>query len=1659
MACPINRENVATALMQYGTDFLEDTKLFRKGSGNIVIPIEGVSTQEAIDAVNTLNAQFKEEPIARFTDEETVAIYPSDRLVQSYLPKPKLTQEHQEIIDTINDYIGGQALAVENGSVTEGYIPNNREIDFRESETLPQNPTESKNWTLGFLENLGVNVSQVNDIVINGRRMGANAVALPLQSLVLHTQDGTVNLTEEAMHIAVELISQKNKPLFNEMMEEVTTLPIYQEVYDQYSTDPEYQRNGRPDTNKIKKEAIGKVLAQSIVNKQPIQKAKTWWESIIDFFKGLFGDSGADLIALNKAVDIILSEDLGSIRDTLLQNEVYLEENGIPDDIAQEIISLAASDITDVELRTAIANIIPPIVYKHSTSHLADRVSKNIDAKSSTISTLPDGKFTIDGKIAEDGDIAIAQSVLFDEIEHAEALERIEKKSLGGKVTAALNKFVGKGGIFDSSVIPSNEFEQNMYDRLSLLPTGSKIEINKKIPYKGMVLTIDLLSIDPEGAVTVWNFDEVSVDVGAGERIPSYETKAFRDIVQNQVHALKSIGVTRFGQTRSIPINRVTEQDDTVTITIGDVQVKNKDLDYLAPIPTQTESTSDRALDSVVAALNSLYEKLSSRAKVAPNKEEAYQQIRGLAKSVRSLQIKKDLVPLTRQARLLAEKMDYLVARFENEFDGKNPSKTKYEQFMGEIVTLLQVGDTYRDMGDHLSAVENKSPEFKSELRTLEVATGRVVASMNRLLRANSKLSDQYAENKYEVSGLSTPERVVKFLSRYFRSLSQQTTAALQTLYRMTSEVRGRVDQLLGVEIEVLKDMKNDFQEWMRQNGVTNRTLPNYLFKKGNHKGLRLIDKYDPQFYKDLSKAKKENDIDWINQNIDLEAYNEHISNLRQRKFDEIDRTVYSVDESINENIREEQKERFLDTYDLSRGVSRFNDLLQKYPTDSNFSEQYKEMLKPQNKPLLDVYNKFLSYNDRMAELGIIESFRSRTFYPSIRKSLTEKVLFGGRHSVGQDFLSGLTVNPEDMEYGKIDQDGNLVNDIPVYFIENTVSRRNEKGEWDNSEISTDIFSVLSVMNKQINNYELMSEVESAAGAIGFTERHKEALATNIFGERTKNENINNNQNYSLYEDFVKATIYGQRDANNAWDKKLGKYTGKAARKANKILGAKIFSDDFEGYDITLSKAMDTARRWFSLKTLGMNIPVSITNLFGTSVTGWIESGRWFTKKEFIQNEFTIMAGKITNQKDMKKIALLDFFLPLVDSESTSVRAKQLNLNGTLASYSLSEAIMAVQSVSDKPVQWAIGASWLQNAMLDPNGKLVNIREYLRETEFADLYTSGLTEEQRKTKKQEFEKRVEELKNSKSLLEIAEIKDGKLTIPGLDRTSIEVVRFREQMQQIARNATGMGNQDDIRQINRTFLGRNLMLFKNWMPRLLDRRFGEFRYNPGVNDYEVGRYRLMAGHLGINMFKKVQEFRDIVTLNDRGVNMLLERYEQQREQWVDQNPGKEFKMTPDQYIEMYSRTIKQAITEVAATTALFGILLLAFSGGDDDDFDSHTQKGFWKFSQKVVDKMFNELSFFVNPLEWVNMANGGMFPALSVVTDTWKVIDHTVLREGFGLIVGDDEMRESGKPLKYMLKAIPYTKWISTFMALFMSEGNQKDWGITQQSELGKYQGN
>jgi hypothetical protein len=1207
--------------------------------------------------------------------------------------------------------------------------------------------------------------------------------------------------------------------------------------------------------------------------------------------------------------------------------------------------------------------------------------------------------------------------------------------------------------------------KKNMWERLSdkkKYPEGTIFLSEMKMFNKRNVAgTVDFIAVTPAGKVSILDWKFIGLNTQKYDDVPWFKIDAWRQQMQQYVTILQgSYGIKpeNIQEARMIPIvvkysggDREKNILPKVTkIEIGNIDPKTESKDYLLPVGIETESTGDKKIDELISRLNKVYQDISSKTAVTEAQKQSKAILaNSIFKAIRYLQVKQELRPLVDQAKLINKEAERLIEEYNSTWKGIDVSKTddlSRDEFVGRIL----------DFEDSLKVYESLSYDvrsfFKGELSEEDEELLKDIENVSKnaknyeldLEDIRKEFMNEVVAARENIFDYLKPEKIVKGITRLFGSTSITQLKSAQLLFKMANRALGYAAQDTVDEGNELKKLKDNLDKFNKSKGLSKKEYFKFIKKSDKNE---LIDEFNPEFYDKLKKAinAEKPDYQWIKDNIDIDAYKAYLKEkLEKENLYALNKARISADpeSEIDRDILQNEKLYNIDDAD-SVGLLLYQDI-KKFPKKENWeSKEWKELHKPGNEPALAFYNYIRKKNDEYHELGYITN--PRTFLPFVRKGFLEKVFYGGKMALGEDILRSLTIEEGDVGFGQI----NPITKEPVYNIPKYFTRPID------GDVSEDLFKNMTLLNEMAIRYKYLSQIENQAKAILRTESQKEAIKTSYYGttkykrDGTPETTSDNTENTELIRDMIESIIYGHKYVESGnFDQLLGGL-GNFGKRANKIFGAKILPEKYDNAQISLNKVVDSINNYFQVKSLGLNPISSLANLLGGSFQTWINAGKYYTKAEFLKNEF-MMAQRMHGVDQKKYIGALQYFLPLTESYNKQI-ASELSIN-SLNAQSLQEILMSLMRNADQFVQSVNFFSYLDNAIV-VNDRVENVREYLKTTpEFANIYKVG--QDERAILQKKFEEEVERLKKEQGVMALAKIEGDKFVIPGVDRKSDSVIELRRKVQAITKDALGNLSDDDVRKINMNIVGKSFMMFKNWIPRLVDVRFGDLKYNAGSDAYEWGRTRMVANFLGEGIITGIKNLTDAVYATDKGVEYMMELYEKKKETY-ERETGKTLEMTPDEFIELVRQNIKNQAADLMLYIALTALFFGARALAPDDDDDKYA-KNQHKYLMRVIDKVRDEVAYFYNPMGLINLSKGGVFPALSGVVTPGKALIN-MLNEMYGLSMGDG-VGLNGKPIdenyviKYGLKSLPITSTLADTILLLFFPDVAKDLGMKAQSE-------
>jgi hypothetical protein len=1554
-------------------------------------------------------------------------------------------------------------------------------------ETLPSNASpKTLKLIKDFLKQVGVDINVVKDIVVNGVKQDADGVAQIMQKLVSVVEGKEASaLPEEAMHFAVAIIKQTNPKLYQKLMKEINDYTMLKNVFAEYGTNEYYQKDGKPDVIKLKEEAIAKVLVNKIIGRietdvveksENLAKAQSWWSDIINWFKSLlYQKSGFD----QAAIDIISGKSIGTVEDIRNeQSELFFQQS------KQESIF-------------------------NSLKSLSDRIEPKVDESSDD----KEQRYFIDGikKIARRvSDLTKdfferrrkQQDLVQSEYEKAVTDLKAEKGTNGHKdFEHAFYLFTDENGYLKDidiiedllledeeeyvSMLDPNDNDMYLMLRDNLLErmiafekanpkTRFLSEITIYDPSRDIAGTIDFMAISAEGKINILDWKFMGLNTEKYDEVPWYKVQSWRIQMEQYKLILKNnygIQEQDFEQTRMIPIlakwgrgnakkNILPRLDE---IKIGDVIVKNisEDEGYLIPVATKGERTGNREVDKLLERLNTAYEKFSEVRVIESEKKNKADQLNALFSAIMKLQMQQDIQPLLKQANILHQQIENLKNIYETKYnpgEGKSFTKDQVDAFSEDEIDRFIVDhensmfaiesyiDLYNDLESIIDAKDTKT------INTVRETTERSRKYVTQLGEIRENFVRDVIAKRQGFNFFGMAEKTVKGLARLFSSTATIQTKAVQLLYKKASESLGFASMETESESFRLEQLKNEYTTWAKTKGISNNDLFRPIKKKDSNE---LIDEFKKEFYQTLRKktsSKDEIDLKWIKENIDFDAYKEHLSKVLKEEIQRIENKPRGGSKLENERDVKRETDKAKSLYNISKKDSAgwlLYDEMKKFPKrDVWESNEWKYMNAPGNEPIRKFYDYVIEKNNEYAELGYIEKRYARIFLPYVRKSLVERIITKDDIQIGKEFMESISVDDGDVGYGgDIDPNtGRPKRSIPKYFVTKL-----------DENVSEDLFRTMTLYNEMALRYKYLKKAEAQLRAVGQVERNKKSIDTSIFG-KAKMQNgepvkiSDNRENSELYFAMMDAIIYDHKYIqSDLFDSMLGTIGG-WGKTLNEKLGKKIFPEDLNDRQITVNKIVDNLNRSFQLTSLGLNPLSATSSFFGGNVQSIINAGKYFNKKDFLKSEYQLFVNKFNtltgNETDTAKMFLgaLNYFLPLTENANREL-AKSLSIEN-VTQQGIQDLLMVLMRNADFAVQMTNFHAYLMNTIV-VDDRIVNAREYLREQpEYANKYAGTL--EERVEFENKFEEQVQKLIDEKGVMKLAKIENGRFVVPGVDRMSGSIIDVRRKVQQLNKDALGNLSEDDLRLINMNIMTKSMMVFKNWIPRLVDVRLGSFKYNAASDAYEWGRMRTVYSFLRDNIMTNRKGLVGLLKGNEDGIEIIRKAFEKRKQQHFEETGGEILELDEAMFIDLVRENIRAFALDLIVTLTVFAMVsaLKALAPDDEDEL----VKNRYKFVVKAADKLKDELLYFWNPSSAISLLKSGVFPSLTLIDNGIKTLNNFFI-EMFAIGTGNKTLEEDTKVIKYLMRTFPITNQMVGYLPMFYPD-IAKDLGIQMQSNYG-----
>ncbi len=1550
-------------------------------------------------------------------------------------------------------------------------------------------------------EKMGISIKKLSEYDPNLK--GVNAVT-DLMRKVIAVAEGKegVALTEEVVHAATAILEQTNPQMITQMISKIDRFAIYKATLAEYEGNKKYQlSDGKPDIRKIKKEAMDKLIAELLIGNEEgttespelqdeINRSlvRQWWNSILDFIRGIYKKANIDIF--QEAAKSIAE---GNVEGEITSNEVYYQLSKPQEDF-QKLIK-ATDELLEKVVSTE--KVDPLFLDSEEASNwyqiraTGERLKRRVTdrVKAWYKQRFRDKVFTEEEKAFNEmkRQLGVKYHGFFEEIHKRYFNSDGTKRSVAPVRPNILTEL-------DNSVYTKLErYYVNLIDSFSKdgktpLVFSEVILYDAKVKEAG---TLDLLIIEENGKANIFDWKFMSVGVNSTD-VAWYKQGAYNIQLGRYKEMLKSsYGIKSIGMNRAIPIILDIKKESPKLkvspmklegILIGSVNVADIEDLRLVPVSEETESTGIDKLDELIRELNAALKQTAKKMTTNEEKQDAKRErLNIIRKAIRAAQSSENIEPLVDVIKVIRKEGqqildDYKMFYKDKAANSKEFSNKQLSDFAVELKDYRAMSEVFSKMDILIGALvytkemeaeantdeqKEEVKERKETLSNIQEEVRLIRESQEDVIKVSKEFADKFIGIRNLVTGLLNPEAVVKGLSSLFRGVSELAPASLQILFKLVTNAQSRASQTALGEVNELLEIRKK----LSARGGNLRDIIKQIYQKdNNHWVNKLIYRFDKKFFTDVdaNAAEGARDKKWLLDNIDVDAYKEEADKVLKERISRYNR-IYDEDEELRDKLIQEEKQK----WDITRkDFSGWNNyIIKRHPLAKWETAEYTDLKK--DTELFSLYNFVSKMNDKAKECGYIKNKVASTFLPYIRKSMAESMAWDFSLSAISNWADSLSLKGDDVGYGSYNEHtGELENSIPKYFTQDFT--KTEAGTNDYSDVSEDLFKNLILYVNHMEKYKYLSEVEGQLSLVKTVETFKKHLNTNrtgdvIFEDGVPQAVTGNEENTKMFDDFLRALLYEQKYPLSDSDTPLGigKVMNFMKKSFNNLTGTTFFTPNDNPSATSLVKTMDAANSAFQLKTLGLEFISGSVNIFGGNIQVATQAGGYFKAREFLANELILIGNKFKNDDNREMfIQMVDLFMPLKD-DPTYEKLKASGMT-TLTRINFADALMVFMREPEQHLEKSVFLTLLQNMMVE-DGKIVSIREYVKSKHVDRNTTSERYKEAAKQMKIE----IEELKSTRSIEVTKKLVDGKLVIPGLDLSNIEELqRLTNLTRRISRNATGALSNFDLNRMGMSVWTKSMMVFKNWIPKLVDTRFSEFRrvsddFSVTVDEeglttgekYDIGRIRLWGYVIGTSLRDKSLNVVNILSMNEKGIALLNKMYEEFGEKY-EKRTGKPFTMDRDAFIDLMRTNLRNQMKEVAIGLSLVGGMMSLGLVQPPDDADK-ADKNFYRFSQRVINKFITELSFFYNPVEFQRILSGGAFPAIGIFNDIEKFTTHFFM-ETTGLDLSNpdltpEEVMKKAQPIKYGAKMFPVTKSMITYMSIFSSDF-AKEFDVTIQKQ-------
>ena len=1498
-----------------------------------------------------------------------------------------------------------------------------------------------------FLQNIGVEYTTVSEITDKeGNPLGFAAKADMLNKVVQVVEEraGVDTLPEEAAHFLVNILEAQGDPLVSSMMNSISKYKVYDEV----AANPNYQSYSE---DKIKKEAIGKAIAKHIINKDADNEFSENLSRLERWFNKL-------LLKIKKFLNMPTADPYAKAALAILNNEV---QNNAAQLITEEQIDMG--DYFQDSPMNKQEEIVKKLDATAKELVQAEMDNKELGKQMTAVIDLPEGKTTARYKKVSDGKFIQGRvSDMYQEKlikkkgveymrdlnnrpinEHKRNQGTIHHSTMQNLVdyyaghlpnTKANLDRIKKQAQFSvdtgqqvMSESQWNVLHQNVKNIIAEINKQQR-DINKELNTQGKVTikaeamlyapqadkgkyyadtagTVDLLVIYSDGSASIydWKFMSPRQVSGYGQKARIMENPFMQkeDGYNMQIGAYKSIlkhfyKVEKIRKSRIIPIHVqykfkgnpgskvITPVLDTLKMAFDvEIEVKKGKKKpklitgdaWLRQLPVADELSDRKGLNKLLSAKLQVREGLKAKLESEKNTEKKQAlryKIEKVDKVIRQMQLDGDIYDLFADAGATIKELERRLPIQDKE----DPEYIHMEEFLDFYQDMSSSSLLVEDSAEYLKNLKNNKEEKALKIRLNGAMKQWSVPITQMLEEVRAELGSRVLEAGDAVGiGDNTRAQREFGLLKLFAQSSSHSHPIFQTAYQnistATNKVRRAEKEIFNETEEHIRALREEFS------GEQNAYDMLIDDKTGD-----LHPKIKKEFWERKDKALEEGDATWIKKHFQLkEDAQKRYDQRKKWAFDGIEKNFPDYDALYEgQELVLPRKSQKATRDSLKAGWLNKNNLtsdsmwagpqayiyteIKEDVLKEQYSDEYLNILK--SKSLSNFYAYYQRKNKDFTEMTGM-NFKDN-FVGNIHRDIIDGLSQGAytTKSLLQGALEGLQVRQDDSTSESRDENGNLIKTIPILFTSPGTLINSETGEMDIRLKSKDLGKSLHIMSATVHNYVEKTKIESITLALSAYLQDKNTIVLPSDAKGNLMTTITGK---------IAEKIGGQTAAEQFEKMYVN----------NALYGQTIQSKDFIFFEkYSGIKTVKALKTWYSANALGFAIIPALAAGTVGKMSIWIESKKAtaFNTKQFKEAEKDIY-------RDKNVFNSINNYFEIWQEDMTFRRSHRLS-SGKLVKYVSLDFLFSPFRKVDNLLDNTVLNAMMRNYGVDKNL---------------------------------MPKRLELLpEGTKSLRDIFSVDTSNGTVyTGLSEEGEN--RFREMVQYTTGSIKGSMRADDISPIDTTLIGSLFMQFKGWAPRVLQERFGDFRYNQIMDTYEQGRYSVAKEeliHTELAMLDNIKQtglkfaqwagatvtfgLYDGIKMDEQKAEKAFHKYKM--ENLDDPNIQN---MDKAEFFSMKRAQLRAMAAELKALLT-FTIAIFALGMEGDDGEPVYTKTWFTRKLNMILHKARLELGFALNPSDWTQVFRSPI-PLTGLAVDLQKAIGN-FSQESYDLINGIDNKRDN-----------------------------------------------